>query len=66
VSNFFRKKASIRRFFSAVLLRELSSAGPLFIPLVQLHFFGKIFANIFVAQGAPPVSLSPVANDKIV
>jgi hypothetical protein len=40
------------------------SPKPLSIPLGPFEFFRK-FAEIFAAQGAPPVSLTPVANEKI-
>jgi hypothetical protein len=36
---------------------------PLIIPLGHFKFFQN-FAEIFAAQDAPPVSLTPVANGK--
>jgi hypothetical protein len=40
-----------------------------FSPKPQLHHYGRFkffqkFAEIFAAQGAPPMSLTPVANEK--
>jgi hypothetical protein len=51
---------------------EISSAGfshesaypkPLSIPIVPFQFFRK-FMEIFAAQGAPPVSLEKIFNQK--
>jgi hypothetical protein len=39
-------------------------AQPLIIPLRPFQIFSKKFAEIFAAQGAAPVSLTPVENGK--
>ncbi len=57
------KKSCDTRFLTSGFFHESVSPKPLSIPLGPFHIFQK-FDEIFAAQGAPPVSLTPVANGK--
>ncbi len=52
------------RDFGLQVFIESVSPKPLSIPLGRFEFFLK-FAEIFAAQGAKRVSLTPVAKEKI-
>jgi hypothetical protein len=56
-------KNSATRLSTSGFFYESVSPKPLNIPLGRFKCFRK-FAEIFAAQGAPPVSLTPVANEK--
>jgi hypothetical protein len=51
------------KFFASGFFHESVSPKPLTIPLGPFNFFRK-FAEIFSAQGLPPVSLTPVESEK--
>jgi hypothetical protein len=53
------------RFLTSGFLHGLVSPKPLITPLGPFKIFFRKFTEIFAAQGAPPVSLTPVANEKI-
>ncbi len=57
-------KGTMPRAFLLHIFDESVSPKPLSIPLGPFQIFSKI-AAIFAAQGAPPVSLTSVANGKI-
>jgi hypothetical protein len=52
-----------RDFLLLIFFMNQFSPQPQSIPLGPFQVFRK-FAEIFAAQGAPPVSLPPVANGK--
>jgi hypothetical protein len=59
----FLLKRQCHEIFDIRFFHESVSSKPLSIPL-ELFIVSRKFAEIFPAQGAPPVSLSPVANGK--
>jgi hypothetical protein len=56
-------KGTVPRDFRLQVFYESVSPKPLIIPLGRFEFFRK-YAQIYAAQGAPPVSLTPLANEK--
>ncbi len=52
---------SVTRFFASGFFHESVSTQPQSIPRDRFEFFWK-FAEILASQGAPPVSMIPVAN----
>jgi hypothetical protein len=54
---------SVKRFFASGFFLESVSPKPLIIPIGPFRIFSKI-AEIFAAQGLPPVSTTPVAMEK--
>ncbi len=61
--HFYTFKGTVPRDFR-LQVYESVSPKPLSIPLDRFEFFRK-FAEIIAAQGAPPVSLTPAASEKI-
>ncbi len=53
-------KGQCREIFASGFFRELPSPKPLKITVES--FFGK-FEEIFASEGAPPVSMTPFANN---
>jgi hypothetical protein len=56
-------KGQRHEIFGFWFCHESVSPKPLSIPLGPFRIFRK-FAEIFAAQGSPPVLLTPVANEK--
>jgi hypothetical protein len=52
---------SVTRFFASGFFHESVSPQPRVFHLDRFEFFRK-FAQIFASQGAPPGSMTPVAN----
>ncbi len=57
------ERDSVTRFFASGFFHESVSPQPQSISLRRFEFFRK-FAEVFEAQGLPPVSTTPVANRK--
>jgi hypothetical protein len=57
----YSSRDSVTRFFASVFFHESPCPRPLKITLGSFRIFSKI-GEIFVSQGAPPVSTTPVAN----
>jgi hypothetical protein len=53
---------SATRFLSSSFFHESVSPKPLTIPVGPFLEFFRKFEEIFAAQGAPPVLLTPAAN----
>jgi hypothetical protein len=57
-------KGQCHEIFNLWFLHESVSPKPLSIQIGPFQIVSKIRGEIFAAQGAPPVSLTPVANGK--
>jgi hypothetical protein len=57
-------KEQCHEIFDFRFFHESVSPKPLRIPLGPFFEFSRKFAEIFAAQGSPPVLLTPVANGK--
>jgi hypothetical protein len=62
--HFASVKGTVLRDFRLQIFFLNQFPKPLSIPLEPFQIFLKIFRDIFTAQGAPPVSLTPVPNGK--
>jgi hypothetical protein len=55
-------KGQCHEIFDVWFFSWICCPKPLSIPLGQFRIFSRKFAEIFAAQGAPPVSLTPVVH----